>query len=615
MDGASHLDSVYAQEVNDAFAKANTPDSRPVKVKGKDVAVPRPYPSPVDWRDEWIYFIMVDRFNNPDGDPRNMPFDAPFSGFQGGTLTGITARLDYLHGLGVGALWVTPVVMGCPEQEGGYHGYGFQNPLEIDPRFGTEQDLVDLVDAAHARGMRVILDVVLNHAGDVFAYDLDGNVCSECGLSGGKYPIQWRDEKGHPMKEWSEAPAKCPPGAAIGPKELRDNAYFRRQGAGSEAYGDFCSLKEFVTDAACEDPQRGWRMPVRDTLIRAYQYLVARYDVDGLRIDTLKYVEPDFARIFGNAMREYAASIGKANFFTYGEIWEGADNQETIKRYIGAYSSETGGVTGVDAALDFPLFFKLRDMLKGSETPAGLARFFEERKHVFANHMSSHGEASRYFVTFLDNHDQKNRFYYRDPQNPHAYDAQLTMAMGLLFTLQGIPCLYYGTEQGLCGMGDSDTCVREALWGLGEAAFDAGHPFYQAVRKLSELRNDQPALRYGRQYFRPVSGDGVDFGISPYPGGVLAFSRILNDREVLVVGNTSTTTLWSGEVLVDYALNAPVDGAWKALYSNRDDPAAMSCELTEKAPGACAIDGRVSGGAVRAVRVALAPMELAVYGR
>src|SRR5262249_15026082 len=156
------------------------------------------------------------------------------------------------------------------------------------------------------------------------------------------------------------------------------------------------------------------------------------------------------------------------------------------------------------------------------------------------------------------------------------YDDQLTLAVACLFALQGIPCLYYGTEQGLHGAGDVDRAVREALWGKPNA-FDRAHPFYQAVQRLAGLRAAQPALRYGRPDFRPISGDGAHFGTSPFASGVLAFSRILNDREVVVVANTSVAQDWSGEVLVDFALN-PVGPGPGVLFSNKP-PAAV------RAPG------------------------------
>ena len=79
--------------------------------------------------------------------------------------------------------------------------------------------------------------------------------------------------------------------------------------------------------------------------------------------------------------------------------------------------------------------------------------------------LSSHGEAGRFFVTFLDNHDMKERFRAAAADGPDLFDPQVMLGIAVLFGLQGIPCLYYGTEQGLHGRGDSDQFVREALWG------------------------------------------------------------------------------------------------------------------------------------------------------
>src|SRR4051794_28289969 len=113
-------------------------------------------------------------------------------------------------------------------------------------------------------------------------------------------------------------------------------------------------------------------------------------------------------------------------------------------------------MVGVDAALDYPLFYALTTTLKGASSPSNLAAMYQTRKDVENGLISSHGEATRFFVTFLDNHDQWNRFYYVDPSNPNHYDNQVTMAMAALFSLPGIPCIYYGTEQGLRGAGGSE---------------------------------------------------------------------------------------------------------------------------------------------------------------
>ena len=138
---------------------------------------PKAFPSPLDWRDPWIYFIMVDRFNNSAAPPRHQPFDDPnFFGFQGGNFAGIKDQLPYIQGLGAGAIWLSPVLKNVPFEEGTYHGYGIHDFLRADPRFATDpqhadDELRSLVDAAHNLGMYVILDIVLNHTGNVFAYD------------------------------------------------------------------------------------------------------------------------------------------------------------------------------------------------------------------------------------------------------------------------------------------------------------------------------------------------------------------------------------------------------------------------------------------------------------
>ena len=220
-------------------------------------------------------------------------------------------------------------------------------------------------------------------------------------------------------------------------------------------------------------------------------------------------------------------------------------------------------------------------------------------------------------MTFLDNHDQHRRFYYRDPVDPHRFDDQLTLGLTCLVSLQGIPCLYYGTEQGLAGQGRTLEAVREALWGRPNA-FDPGHPFYQTIQQLTTLRKDQPALRYGRQYFRPLSGDGVHFGISRFPGGVLAFSRILNDREMVVVANTNTQDSWAGDIILDFALN-PDGSRYRVLFSNQQQPAAPMPVMTRPGPGSSLeireVDGTVTHGPARILRVSLRPMEVQILGR
>lgn len=614
--------SMISSEVQSAFESARTTQTKTVNVGNRTVTIPAPFPSPEDWRDQWIYFLLVDRFNNPTAPPKFLPFDAQHGVFQGGTFNGVRAQLDYLKGLGVGAIWLSPVHKNCQFSPFTFHGYGFQNFLEIEPRFASAPELAEvelqaLIDAAHARGIYVIFDIVLNHAGDVFEYVFnDGSRGPEADFNDNPYTINWRDAEGRGRPEWTDAPANPPRDAAVWPTELRRNEFFRRKGRGGEQGGDFSSLKELVTGVVASNDTSGWHYPVRNLLIRAFQYIIARFDVDGFRIDTLKYIEPDFARTFGNAIREYALGIGKKNFFTFGEVF---DNEEQIARFIGRNSAEDSDQLGVDAALDFPLFFNLPSVAKGMAAPSAVVGTFEHRKQVQRSILSSHGETSRFFVTFLDNHDMRNRFYFSPSDEPRKFEDQLLLGVGCLFALQGIPCLYYGTEQGLHGAGDSDAAVREALWGK-SGGFDRGAPIYAAISALADARASHAALRYGRQYFRPISGNGVNFGVSPFSPGVLAWSRILNDDEVVIVANTNIAQGFAGEVIVDLALN-PAGAPYQILYTNKafggNSGGAAPSAVLAKTGGSVnirEINGAVTTGPARSVAVKLAPMEIQILG-
>jgi glycosidase len=604
------MDDIWSQEIQDALNKARTPAPVKVAVDGKPVTILKPFPSPADWRDQWIYFLMVDRFNNPKKPPAASPYDSPVGVYQGGSIEGVRQRLPYLKELGAGAIWMTPVFRNCPNQPGAYHGYGFQNILEAHPDFGSREELIALVDEAHARGLYVIFDIVINHAGDVFEYPGHG---SKAPLSTDIYPILWRGADGKPNPLWSQAPKSCPAGAAVAPRQLRNNACFRRKGCADTPESDFESLKEINTSYFMFNPIHGDHYPVRDTLIRAYQYIIAEYDVDGFRIDTLKYVEPEFARTFGNAMREFACSIGKKNFFTFGEVWDG---EEKIREFIGKSGTDADAVIGVDAALDFPLFGVLPNYVKGLKTdkdmhvtPVDVFTFFKKRKDFYKNHISSHGMASSYFVTFLDNHDQKNRFLYADPATPNKWDDQLFLAVATLFCLQGVPCLYYGTEQGFSGAGNIDWAVREALWGKPNA-FDTSNPFFLQIKQIAQVRAARSSLRYGRQYFRPVNTGGGDYYLGSRPLDALAFSRILNDEETLVVCNPKDAA-WSGAVLVDFSLNAY--GAWRTLYSNKNR--APSFTTREIASGQATVEDKPISAPIRVVDMQLKPMEVLILGK
>jgi hypothetical protein len=163
-----------------------SPDFQAVLDRAEQGAVPVPFASPADWRDSWIYFLMADRFNNPSAPINHQPFDDPnFSGFQGGKFSGIHAQLPYIKNLGAGAIWISPALKNLQFDTTIYHGYGIHDFLRAEPRFAdnpanADNELRGLVDAAHAAGLYVIFDIVLNHTGNVFGYRSVPPTHSDC---------------------------------------------------------------------------------------------------------------------------------------------------------------------------------------------------------------------------------------------------------------------------------------------------------------------------------------------------------------------------------------------------------------------------------------------------
>jgi glycosidase len=641
------FDPEVAQTLRQFQAAAARKDSKTVTVGGQPKVVPYPFPSPGDWRDCWIYFLMIDRFNNPAAAPLSTQANPPsawnekYDFRQGGTFKGVQQRLGYLADLGARAVWLSPVLKNSTPADWryNYHGYAAQDFLNVDERFASdgtrptaERELIELVEEAHVRGLYVILDIVINHAARVFDYLLGGQTREQFddaavmnGPLGSEPTIEWMNGLGLPRADWTDdipAGARLSPDDAVYPGDLRRKEFFRRRGnklsdaapPGGFARGDFGSMRQLVNEYDATVPgQEALRAqygisPVISILITCHQYLIAKYDVDGFRIDTVKYVAPAAVETFGNAIREFALSAGKRNFFTFGEIY---DDEATIERFVGRHSTSIEGF-GIDAALDFPLFFQLPGVAKGRVGVEAIRNVFSDRKAAEKDLISSHGEAGKYFVSFLDNHDQHERFNH--PLTPRP---QVSLGLAALFCLQGIPSVYYGTEQGLQGTVDgqgqpsldSNESVREALWGRQPDAFDPDHPLYVQIKALSELRDEEPAIRYGRIYFREVSGNGQDFGQPQGAGGVLAFSRILVDREVVFVANTNSTQTFAGWVVVDLDLNR-TPRAVSLRYSNLGTTGAGAVQLIQSAR--FFNQGSVNTADAAAIFVRLEPMEAQV---
>ena len=544
----------------------------------------RVHPSPATWRDQTLYFLLPDRFSDGQEDDRSL-FDwtrpqehaatdkvlwqTSGKRFQGGTLKGIASKLDYLQGLGVTTLWVGPVWRQRPDLDT-YHGYGIQNFLDVDPRFGTLQDLRDLVDAAHDRGMYILLDVIYNHSGNNWFYDDNGTPATD---------LPYRFQPPYPVHGWRSGTGESIPeigslDQGVWPKEFQNLDWYTRAGRIGRwdpapwedplnpddefRRGDFFDLKDLNQS----------RDDVLSGLIRAYQYWIALSDCDGFRVDTVKHVTFEASRNFCGAIHEYAESIGKENFLLVGEVTGGA---ALTRDYLDIFGRN------LDAALDIGEPTRnLAGMVKGLSDP----NFFFSQ---FGGHdlLGSHRETGRYHVSILDDHDMvgrdgKHRFCARNeiPENA----AQVAHAVGAQLTTLGIPCLYYGTEQAFDGTQDrhdptidsgfEDRYIRETMFGgtfgafqtAGCHFFNPDHPSYLRIRAIARIRNQNSpvglALRRGRQYFRETSFLGRPFAI-PGPGELAAWSRLLVHQEVLVALNTHGTAPRGADVTVDASLHPP----------------------------------------------------------
>ncbi|MGB6067239.1 MAG: alpha-amylase family glycosyl hydrolase [Desulfomonilaceae bacterium] len=518
------------------------------------------FPSPLDWRDIVLYSLLVDRFDDgscPSDEEvtevrRAVRSPAMRKVFQGGNLKGVMRRLDYIADLSVNGIWLSPIFRNRPEREDTYHGYGVHSFLEVDPRFGTMEELRELVAMAHARGMYVILDIVANYTGDNWAYEGD-RFCEYSSEVGGPYPFGfWRTLSSG--KNGSGKNGSC--NDAVWPQELQLQQYYVRRGKirdwkveGEEATeGDFDSLKKLDIR----------RREVLDILIRIYKFWIRSADIDGFRLDATRHMDPLSTALFCSAIREYAKTLGKHNFLIFGEI---ASGYKTIEQYLKGCACCSGNghsLHGIDAALDFPLSYILERVVKGFSTPEELRWVYDGANPLYANGR----DPGMNSVTFLDNHDRNQRFMHQNP-----YQQQLVLALGYLLTSLGVPSIYYGTEQGFDGGGPDLHYVRECMFGgnwgafgrCGNSFFDTQNPIYKSIARIVAIRRQEAALRYGRQYFRETSTDGVHFNHPADRHCTLAYSRMMDETEVLIALNLDFNPR-NDFITIDYNLHE--DGEW-----------------------------------------------------
>ena len=429
--------------------------------------------SPQEWKSRIIYQILTDRFaqSSPGGSCQDL------SNYCHGTFEGIMNNLDYIQNLGVNAIWISPVISNTNK---GYHGYWARDINKINPIFGTEQDLINLVNACHDKDIWVMVDVVANHMGN----QDNGNI-----------------------------------------HDFSNFVPFNKE----EYYHPYCIIKNWNNQTEVEvcrlaglpdlDQSNGF---VSATLLNWIKNLVTKYSFDGIRIDSVPEVPFDF-------WVKYAQSAG---VYSIGECFNGNVN------YVEHYQNSINGM------LNYPLFFTLKDV-------------FEENQSMDQIQNRLREEASFPDITllgnFIDNHDNE-RFLH------HTKDWTLLInALTFIIYLEGIPIIYYGTEQGFSGGDDPQN--RECMFN----SFNQSHFLYKAISVMNKFKlsqgsniyNEKQIQRYSDDSFYAYTRGQVFIGVSNLGSGKSSTHQITfhpyseNTKLRNVLNETDQVTVHNGQFQVN----------------------------------------------------------------
>jgi neopullulanase len=580
-------------------------------------------PAPITERqleDEVIYFVLPDRFENGDtsndrGGLKDGAFDHGFDpthkGFyHGGDLKGLTAKLDYIQNMGVTAIWFAPIfknkpVQGRPgEESAGYHGYWVTDFTSVDPHFGTNAEFKAFVDAAHARGMKVYMDIITNHTADVIDY-AEGLDTGYAYRAKGDYPFSRRggpdgkainpgfagDDNPDPAN-WARL---TDPSFAYTPvvREaernvkvpawLNDVTLYHNRGNShwigeSSVYGDFSGLDDLAT----EHPR------VVSGMIDIFGQWIDDYGIDGFRIDTAKHVNPEFWQAFVPAMQARAKAKGIDHFHIFGEI--------AYEEPTATIAAQVMAESGLPYALDMGFAKAAQLVVSGKASPRLMAEFLQQDAIYPGGAKTALG-----LPTFLGNHDfGRFSMFVRSMSGSDDEEtllARVKLGHAMMFLLRGVPTVYYGDEQGFISDGN-DQLAREDMFPSVTAAyndnnligsnattaqsnFDPAHPLYRLVTDLAAVRTASPALRRGLSEVRAFEEAAT---------GILAVER--HDPEtgqrVLAMFNTGASAL-SRNVEVSYRTTgvAPLLGQCPAALAA---PGAVKVTLPAFGFAACILE-------------------------
>lgn len=430
---------------------------------------------PFDWQEALLYFAFTDRFRN--GNPANdapVPNVDPQANYAGGDWAGITLAIEegYFDSLGVRALWISPVQANPDGSFGGtgghlytgYHGYWPSKAREPQRRFGTLEELKALTRAAHARGIRVITDLVINHV-----------------------HAEHEHFAAHRDDGWFNTASQCVCG---------------EHNCGWDARRLDCWFTGYLPDVNWRNPRASEQF-AQDAL-----YWVKEADLDGLRLDAVKHADHVAGRTIAGRLNEVAQATG-SDFYLVGETFTGAEGRAVIAEYIGQNE--------LDGQFDFPLYWPLIEAFArgGSFTQVDDAVKLNEATYApgtlnspfIGNH-----DVPRFISIAANQVEADSGGQAWGPNRPPAqvdFDlpfARARDALTFVLTLPGVPLIYYGDELGLPGTGDPD---NRRLMRFGAELSGREEALLSHVKKVGQARLKNRGLRYGARYTLWTSADSL----------------------------------------------------------------------------------------------------------
>ena len=469
-----------------------------------------------DFREENVYFIMTDRFADGDTSNNNIWGDeylpngeadkyntnssktGPLSYYHGGDFKGIINNLDYIQEMGFTAIWITPVVKqpegrrfnaNDPYEASAFHGYWGYDFDQIDPHLHSSgkdndgwNDFDALVEALHARGMKLMLDIVVNHgqpgASVVGSKSKWADRALEIIMDG----QTWNWETNDPYMDGDK------------------NGFFSYASTGNTWLIDLLDFNEHGDN----------EQNATQHLINVYKRFID-HGVDAFRIDTVSYMSAAFWERFTLAMDEHARSKGNDNFYMCGEAWTG-DRKAAVDLIYNGAGKKFHMLDLHGSSMDFPGW-----MGKAFKGEAGF-----DDGNGYARIVGVDGDASgiydpTYLATFVDNHDVTRA-------NGILSETQYMNNLNFVYLFRGLPIIYYGTEilystwpHYITTTEKEDVVARWMLGAEGINYVKNNQPtMYKHLKMLNSLRSSSEALQKGQQTDLLISGDNAvikrDFG-------------------------------------------------------------------------------------------------------